>query len=39
MVRGISGWSLVILLHGDGVLGGLGGLWDFWLVVGDFASR
>ena len=39
MVGGISSWSLVILMHGDGVLGGLGGWWDFWLVVGDFAAR
>ena len=29
VVGGISSWSLVILMHGDGVLGGLGGWWDF----------
>ena len=39
MVDGISGWSLANLLHGDGVLGGLGGWWDFWLVVGEFDAR
>ena len=39
MVGGISGWSLVNLMHGDGVLGGLGGWWDFWLVVGEFDAQ
>ena len=23
----------------DGVLGGLGGWWDFWLVVGEFDAQ
>ena len=36
MVGGILSWSLVVLMHCDGVLGGLGGWWDFFLVVGDF---
>ena len=39
MVGGISGWSLVNLMHGIGVLGGLGGWWVFWLVVGEFDAR
>ena len=39
MVGGILYWSLVILMHGVGVLGGLGGWWDFLLVVGDFDAR
>ena len=39
MVGGISGWLLVNLMHGDCVLGGLGGWWDFWLVVGEFDAR
>ena len=36
MVGGISSWSLVILMQGDDAMGWLGGLWDFWLVAGDF---
>ena len=39
MVGGIFYWSLVILMHGVGVLGGLVGWWDFVLVVGDFDAR
>ena len=39
MVGGFSGWLLVNLMHGDGVLDGLGGWWDFWLVVGIFDAR
>ena len=34
VVGGISSWSLVILMHGDGVLGWLGGWW----LVGWFTS-
>ena len=39
VVGGISGCSVVILMHADGVMGWLGGWWDFWLVVGDFDAR
>ena len=39
MVGGVFYWSLVILMHGVGVLGDLVGWWDFLLVVGDFDAR
>ena len=39
VVGGIFYWSLMILMHGVGVFGGLVGWWDFLLVVGDFDAR
>ena len=39
LVGGLFYWSLVILMHGVGVFGGLVDWWDFLLVVGDFDAR
>ena len=39
MVGWFTSWSLVILMHGDGVMGGLGGWLVYFLVVGDLDAR
>ena len=36
VVGWFTSWSLVILMHGDGVMGWLGGKLVYFLVVGDF---
>ena len=39
MLGWFESWLLVILMHSDGVMGGLGGWLVYILVVGDFDAR
>ena len=39
LVGWLTFWLLVILMNGDGVMGGLGGWLVYFLVVGDFDAQ
>ena len=39
VVGRFTSWSLVILMHGDGAMGGLDGWSVYHLAVGDFNAQ